>query len=72
MSDNFEQIETLMLNLALAVLFLMIGLAIRDVLKKASVPRFGRFIVWLVLTLGCTGFVAKGLIQFFWEHGGLH
>ncbi|CUS49244.1 MAG: protein of unknown function DUF2788 [Idiomarinaceae bacterium HL-53] len=64
-SENFEQIEALMTNLAIAGLFLLIGLAIQDVLKKGDVPRYGRFFVWLVLFLGMAGFLAKGVIQFF-------
>lgn len=64
LSDNLEQIESLMTNLAIAVLFLLIGLAIQDVLKKGDVPRFGRIFVWLVLFLGMAGFIAKGIIQF--------
>lgn len=65
LSEYFEQIEVLALNFALAALFLLIGLAIRDVLKQAKVPKFGRWAVWLVLFLGCFGFLAKGIIQAF-------
>lgn len=68
-SEHFELIETLGTNFALAILFLLIGLAIQDVLKKGNVPKFGRWLVWLVLFLGCAGFIAKGLIQIFWESG---
>lgn len=60
-----EQLETAMLWFGLAILFLLIGLSIQDVLKKGNVPPFGRRFVWLVLFLGCTGFLAKGVIQFF-------
>lgn len=67
LSEYFEQIEILALNFALAALFLLIGLAIRDVLKQAQVPKFGRWAVWLVLFLGCFGFLAKGIIQAFLE-----
>ncbi|MBA3988732.1 DUF2788 domain-containing protein [Aliidiomarina maris] len=66
-SQNFEQIESLVTNLAIAGLFLLIGLAIQDVLKRGNVPKFGRWAVWLVLFLGMAGFLAKGLIQFFVE-----
>jgi hypothetical protein len=69
LSEHFELIETLGTNFALAILFLLIGLAIQDVLKKGNVPKFGRWLVWLVLFLGCAGFIAKGLIQIFWESG---
>lgn len=64
-SDNLEQIEALMTNIAIAALFLLIGLAIQDVLKKGDVPKYGRIFVWLVLFLGMVGFLAKGVIQFF-------
>ncbi len=43
----------------------------KDVLKQGNVPVFGRRIVWLVLFLGCAGFIAKGLIQLSWEGTGL-
>ena len=66
-ADNFEQIESLLTNLAVAGLFLLIGLAIQDVLKRGNVPKFGRWAVWLVLFLGMAGFLAKGVIQFFLE-----
>lgn len=69
LAEYYEEIEVLATNLTLAILFLLIGLAIRDVLKRSAVPKFGRFIVWLVLFLGCFGFIAKGIIQVFWESG---
>ncbi|RUO40871.1 DUF2788 domain-containing protein [Pseudidiomarina aestuarii] len=69
LSEHFELIETLGTNFAIAILFLLIGLAIRDVLKKAEVPKFGQWFVWLVLFLGCAGFIAKGIIQAFFESG---
>ena len=46
-------------------------MAIRDVLNKGDVPFFGKAFVWLVLFLGCFGFIAKGLIQAFWSSNGL-
>lgn len=69
LSEYFEQIEGLLTNLAIAVLFLLIGLAIQDVLKKGDVPKFGRIAVWIVLFLGMAGFLAKGVIQFVIESG---
>jgi hypothetical protein len=69
LSENFEQIEALLTNFAIAVLFLLIGLAIQDVLKRGNVPRYGRLAVWLVLFLGMAGFIAKGIIQFVIESG---
>ncbi|MFT1633238.1 DUF2788 domain-containing protein, partial [Vibrio cholerae] len=59
------------LDLLFASIFFLIGMAIKDVLKHGNVPPFGRRIVWLVLFLGCAGFVAKGKIQLTWEGSGL-
>ncbi|MBY6062845.1 DUF2788 domain-containing protein [Pseudidiomarina sediminum] len=69
LSEHFETIEVIGTNLAIAILFILIGLAIQDVLKKSQVPKFGRWFVWLVLFLGCAGFIAKGIIQVMWESG---
>ncbi|MDX1525313.1 MULTISPECIES: DUF2788 domain-containing protein [Pseudidiomarina] len=69
LSEHYELIEALATNFAIAVLFLLIGLAIQDVLNKGNVPKYGRWFVWLVLFLGCAGFIAKGIIQAFWEAG---
>ncbi|MDA1381644.1 DUF2788 domain-containing protein [Plesiomonas shigelloides subsp. oncorhynchi] len=66
-----ETIEAIGLDLFFIVLFFFIGMAIQDVLKRGNVPPFGRRIVWLVLFLGCAGFVAKGLIQLYWEGAGI-
>ncbi len=69
--DHINTLESLGLDFFFAALFLLIGLAIKDVLKQGNVPVFGRRIVWLVLFLGCAGFIAKGLIQLSWEGSGL-
>ena len=69
--EQIELLESLGLKLFFVAIFLLIGLAIQDVLKRGKVPRLGRFIVWLVLFLGCAGFVAKGIIEVAWEGGGL-
>lgn len=69
--DYINQLESIGLDLLFAAIFLLIGLAIKDVLKQGNVPPFGRRIVWLVLFLGCAGFVAKGIIQLSWEGSGL-
>jgi hypothetical protein len=49
LSEHIDLIESLGLKLFFVAIFLLIGLAIQDVLKRGNVPRFGRFIVWLVL-----------------------
>lgn len=71
LSEYFEQIESIVLNLTLAVLFGLMFYAVHDVLKKNSVPIIGRLVVYLVLFLGAAGFIAKGIIQIFWESNGL-
>ncbi len=69
--EQYALAEAIGLNLFFLGIFLFIGLAIQDVLKKGNVPKFGRVFVWLVLFLGCAGFVAKAIIQFFWESNGI-
>jgi hypothetical protein len=71
LNQYMDQIEALGLNLFFAAIFFFIGMAIHDVLKQGQVPKFGRFIVWLVLFLGCAGFIAKGIIQMTWEGSGI-
>ncbi|MBE7214584.1 DUF2788 domain-containing protein [Shewanella benthica] len=70
LSQYMIQIEAIGLDLFFAAIFFFIGMAIHDVLKQGKVPKFGRIIVWSVLFLGCAGFVAKGMIQLFWEGVG--
>lgn len=64
--QEFQQLETLGLNVLFAGIFFLIGMAIHDVLKKGEVPLLGKVVVWSVLTFGCLGFIAKGVIQYFW------
>ncbi|AWB68042.1 DUF2788 domain-containing protein [Saccharobesus litoralis] len=64
---TFEQFETLGFYLGIAALFLFIFLAIKDVLDKGNVPLIGKLAVWLVLFLGCFGFIVKGIIQVFFD-----
>ena len=70
-SQLINEFDTLGLYFGLAGIFFFIGMAIQDVLKKGDVPRFVRYIIWLVLFLGCSGFIAKGLIQVFWQGAGV-
>lgn len=65
--DYMDMLESIGLDLLFAAIFFFIGMAIKDVLKQGNVPVFGRRIVWLVLFLGCAGFIAKGIIQLTWE-----
>ncbi|WP_407330872.1 DUF2788 domain-containing protein [Enterovibrio sp. 27052020O] len=69
--EHFELLEKIGLDLLFAAVFFFIGMAIKDVLNEGNVPPFGRRIVWLVLFLGCAGFITKGVIQLFWEGAGI-
>ncbi|MDD1782351.1 DUF2788 domain-containing protein [Enterovibrio sp. ZSDZ35] len=69
--EHFELLEKIGLDLLFASIFFFIGMAIKDVLNEGNVPPFGRRIVWLVLFLGCAGFITKGVIQIFWEGVGI-
>ncbi|MCG7531923.1 DUF2788 domain-containing protein [Psychrobium sp. MM17-31] len=69
--QQYQQFEALGLNLMFALIFFLIGMAIHDVLKKGEVPFAGKLVVWGVLTFGCLGFIAKGIIQAFWNTQGL-
>jgi hypothetical protein len=70
LSKYYEQIEAIMLNLALVGLFLLMGFAVHDVLKKNDVPFIGKVVVYLVLFLGASGFIFKGVVQLFWQTNG--
>lgn len=63
LAEHYELIESIMLNIGLVGLFILMGYAIHDVLKKNNVPKIGRFVTYGVLMLGALGFVAKGIIQ---------
>ncbi len=71
LAEYLEVIEAIGLNLFFAFIFIFIGLSIHDVMKKNDVPKMGQYVVYFVLVLGCAGFIAKGLIQFFWESQGI-
>lgn len=71
LSENYEQIEAIVLNIALFGLFALMGYAVHDVLKKNDVPMIGRAVAYLVLFLGAAGFLAKGIIQLFWTSSGV-
>jgi len=71
LEEYTEQIETIGLYGFYILLFLFIGLAIQDVLKKGDVPKFGRNVVWAVLFFGCIGFISKAIIEIIWINSGL-
>ena len=70
MLQYYEQIELAMMNLALLGLFVLMALAVRDVLNKNNVPRYGKFVVYSVLFVGTLSFIAKGIFQIIWELPG--
>jgi quinol-cytochrome oxidoreductase complex cytochrome b subunit len=69
--DNYELIETIVLNIGLLGLFLLMGYAIHDVLTKNNVPLIGRAVAYGVMFLGALGFLAKGIIQIFFTSNGI-
>ncbi|WNC70688.1 DUF2788 domain-containing protein [Thalassotalea psychrophila] len=71
LSEHLELIETIGLNLFFVAIFFFIGMSIHDVMNKNDVPKKGKFVVYLVLFLGCAGFIAKGVIQIIWESNGI-
>ena len=71
LAEHLELIETIGLNLFFLFIFGFIGLSIHDVMNRNDVPRNGKLIVYFVLFLGCFGFIAKGLIQLYWESHGV-
>jgi hypothetical protein len=70
-AETIQYIESILLNVTLAGLFLLMGYAIHDVMNKNDVPKIGRFVAYGVLGLGGLGFVAKGLIQVFYISSGV-
>ena len=71
LQEYTEQIEKIGLYGFYLLLFLFIGLAIQDVLKKGNVPKFGRKVVWAVLFFGCIGFISKAIIEIVWVNSGI-
>ena len=67
LSEYYEQIETIVMYLTLSGLFVLMGFAVHDVLKKNDIPLGGRIVVYSVLFLGCVGFLVKGVIQAFYS-----
>ncbi len=71
LAEHFELIEAVGLNLFFAFIFIFIGLSINDLMKNNDVPKTGRYVIYLVLFLGCAGFIIKGVIQFLLESQGV-
>ncbi len=71
LADNYEQIEAFIFNLALVGLFILMIIAVHDVLSKNNVPKIGRVVAYSVLFFGALGFLAKGIIQLIWASNGI-
>ncbi|QJR79421.1 DUF2788 domain-containing protein [Alteromonas pelagimontana] len=71
LAENYELIESIVLYLGLFCLFVLMGFAVHDVLKKNNVPLIGRVVAYGVLGLGSLGFIAKGIIEIFWLSSGI-
>jgi hypothetical protein len=63
LSDYYEQIETIGLNLTIIGLFLLMAYVVHDVLEKNKAPLIGKVVVYFVLFLGAAGFIFKGVMQ---------
>ncbi|MBU3002864.1 DUF2788 domain-containing protein [Paraglaciecola arctica] len=67
LSEHYEQIEALGLDLAIVGLFLLMAYVVHDILKKNNVPLIGKVVVYFVLFLGAAGFIFKGIMQWVLE-----
>jgi hypothetical protein len=63
LSDYYEQIEAIGLNITIVGLFLLMAYVVYDVLNKNKVPLIGKVVVYFVLFLGAAGFIFKGIMQ---------
>ena len=69
--ETFQYVENIVLNITLVLLFLLMGYAVHDVMKKNDVPKVGRFVAYGVLGLGALGLVVKGVIQLVYISSGV-
>ncbi|GGW95483.1 DUF2788 domain-containing protein [Alteromonas halophila] len=71
LEENYELVESIMLYGGLSCLFVLMSIAVHDVLKKNDVPIIGRVVAYGVLGMGAVGFLAKGIIELFWLSAGV-
>ena len=71
MIQYYKHIELVAMNVAILGLFVLMVLAVRDVLNKSDVPKYGKVVVYSVLFLGTMSFIAKGIFQIIWELVGV-
>lgn len=58
-----EQIASFGLTFGVGAFILYMLFIVAQLARESKAGRFGTFIIFLVLTLGMLGFVAKGVIQ---------
>lgn len=63
--ELFQQVESILLDVTLLALFILMGYAIHDVMKKNDVPRIGRFVAYGVLGLGVWVLLQKASFSYF-------
>jgi uncharacterized protein DUF2788 len=71
LAEYFDLLEAVGLDLFFAFIFIFIGLTVRDIMKTNKVPPIGQAVIYLVLLLGCVGFIAKSIIQLVLESQGV-
>ena len=71
LAQYFDQIEAIGLDLFFAFIFIFICLTVRDLMKTNKVPPIGQAVIYLVLLLGCVGFIAKSFIELYFESQGV-
>lgn len=69
--EQYQHIESIVLNVTIVGLFILMAFVVHDVMKKNQVPLTGRIVAYGVLGLGALGFVAKGIIQIFYMSAGV-
>lgn len=62
------EIESIMLNLGIAVLGIFVFFIIYDLAKKSNAGKFGTIILFLALGLGLGAFLIKTIIVALMEH----
>ena len=63
-----EQVATFGLTIGLTAFILYMFFIVGNLAYESKAGKFGTFIIFLVLTLGMLGFIAKGIIQWFLEN----
>lgn len=67
MAITEQQIAEFGLTWGLALLIGFMLFIIWDLARKSNAGKFGTFVLFFVLALGMVGFIAKSVIQWFFE-----